>query len=199
MEIPKPVDINALSSLLAKSKKVMNVVESKSPIKHNNQHENKDTESSTELYNEKDEREPLYQNYEYNTTQKQQFIQSESTDYTEEQVMNSKLPQNIKEAMIKNRIPKVSVPPSRITAEDISRLTGVPIRKPKEQINENHSKQQNSDVITINRVDLQKMINESINVFFKERYNKMITEEAIKKTINLLIKEGKLTTKKKQL
>ena len=33
--------------------------------------------------------------------------------------------------------------------------------------------------------------------FFKQVYDKTLTEETIKKTINLLIKEGKITTKKK--
>jgi hypothetical protein len=34
--------------------------------------------------------------------------------------------------------------------------------------------------------------------FLKSSYEKKLTESAITKTINLLIKEGKITTKKKQ-
>ena len=39
-------------------------------------------------------------------------------------------PKLVKEAMLKNRIPRLSAPPSKFTAEDISRITGAPIKKP---------------------------------------------------------------------
>jgi hypothetical protein len=65
--------------------------------------------------------------------------------------------------------------------------------KPRQAINENV----NSDMITISTVDLQNMIDESINRFFKQVYDKTVTEETIKKTINTLIKEGKIQTKRK--
>lgn len=197
--MPKPVDINALSGLLAKSRKVMNVVESKNPVKQTNTHSDVQTSYTTEIYNENDEREPVYENYQYSNNEQLVSDPTEVRDYTEEQVMNSNLPQNIKEAMLKNRIPRLSAPPSKFTAEDISRITGAPIRQPKQVVNEAQNRVQNSDMITISRSELQNMINESINTFFKQTYDKTITEEAIKKTINLLIKEGKITTKKKQI
>jgi DNA-directed RNA polymerase subunit E'/Rpb7 len=43
---------------------------------------------------------------------------------------------------------------------------------------------------------LKAMVKEAVNEYFKESYEKRITEEAIKKTINVLIKEGKINTKK---
>lgn len=199
MEIPKPVDVSALSGLLAKSRKVMNVVESKNPIKQKETHGGYQSSYPTEIYDENDEREPVYENYQYSNNENLISDPTQVSDYTEEQVMNSNLPQNIKEAMLKNRIPKLSAPPSRFTAEDISRITGAPIKQPKQMVSESHNRQQGSDMITISRSELQNMINESINTFFKQTYDKTITEEAIKKTINLLIKEGKITTKKKQI
>jgi hypothetical protein len=57
----------------------------------------------------------------------------------------------------------------------------------------------NSDLITLSRTELQEMINESINNFFKQTYDKTLTEQTIKKTINMLIKEGKLAVKKKTI
>lgn len=199
MEIPKPVDINALSGLLAKSRQVMNVVESKNPIKQKNTNSDVQSSYGSEMYNENDEREPVYENYQYSNNEELVSDPTEVRDYTEEQVMNSNLPQNIKEAMLKNRIPRLSAPPSKFSAEDISRITGAPIKQPKQVVTENQNRVQNSDMITISRSELQNMINESINTFFKQTYDKTITEEAIKKTINLLIKEGKITTKKKQI
>lgn len=201
MDIPKPVDVNALGALLAKSRKVMNVVESKNPVKQKDTYSDSSQNSySSEMYNESDEREPMYENFEYTNNTQPVSDPTEVRDYTEEQVMNSNLPQNIKEAMLKNRIPRLSAPPSKFTAEDISRITGAPIKQPKQVVTESQSRpQQSSDMITISRSELQNMINESINTFFKQTYDKTITEEAIKKTINLLIKEGKITTKKKQI
>ena len=40
------------------------------------------------------------------------------------------------------------------------------------------------------------MIKEAVAEYFKESYERQITEQAIKKTINVLIKEGKINTKK---
>jgi hypothetical protein len=148
---------------------------------------------NTPVYSEADEREPIYENY-------QSAPQSAvaNSNYTPEQIMASNLPPAIKEAMLNKPIPRLSGPPSKVSAEAIAKLTGATIRKP----NEGNPRQvikegTNSDMITINRVDLQNMIDESINRFFKQVYDKTVTEETIKKTINTLIKEGKIQTKRK--
>lgn len=198
MDLPKPVDIGALSALLTKSKQVMNVVESRVPEKIPPKGKDFDPRDSYNqsmydepVYSEKDEREPIYES----TTNQQTTYNVQ--DYTPEQVMASNLPAIVKEAMLKNPIPRLSGPPSKVSAEAIAKLTGAKIKTPqqiqKQVINENT----NSDLITLSREQLQNMINESINTFFKQTYNKTLTDETIKKTINLLIKEGKITTKKK--
>jgi DNA-directed RNA polymerase subunit E'/Rpb7 len=51
--------------------------------------------------------------------------------------------------------------------------------------------------MTIDPNMLKSMIKEAVAEYFKESYEKKITEAAISKTINLLIKEGKIQTKKK--
>lgn len=200
---PKPVDISALERLgiLGKAKQVMKVVESKEPEKKTSRSKDFDPRESynqtmyddTPSYNEYGEKEPIYENYQPST---QGVIAN--NNYTEEQIMASKLPPAIKEAMIKKPIPRLSGPPSKVSVEAIAKLTGASIRKPNEMkprqvINENI----NSDMITISTVDLQNMIDESINRFFKQVYDKTVTEETIKKTINTLIKEGKIQTKRK--
>ena len=148
-------------------------------------------------YDERDEREPIYENYE---APQSGFDPTNVQDYTEEQVMSSNLPPNVKEAMLKNRIPRLSAPPSKFTAEDISRITGAPLKtptQPRPMVNENVQRPQGSDMITLSKSELKEMINEGISTFFKQVYDKTLTEETIKKTINLLIKEGKITPKKK--
>jgi hypothetical protein len=203
MDIPKPVDIGALSALLGKAKQVMNVVESRAPEKKQERGRDYDPRESynqsmfdnVPIYNESDEKEPIYENYQQSTPQG--VVQNH--DYTPEQIMASNLPPIVKEAMLKNPIPRLSGPPSKVSAEDIARITGAKIRTPqqKQQRQVISEGRMGDDMITISKSQLQDMINESINTFFKQTYNKTITEETIKKTINLLIKEGKIQTKRK--
>ena len=199
METPAPVNLAALSGILAKSRQVMAKVETEKPVKQSKGSVMSESYDSgyDSGYDERDEREPIYENYE---APQGTFDPTNVQDYTEEQVMNSNLPANVKEAMLKNRIPRLSAPPSKFTAEDISRITGAPIKKPTQarpMVNENIQRPQGSEMITISKTELKEMINEGINTFFKQVYDKTLTEETIKKTINLLIKEGKITTKKK--
>jgi hypothetical protein len=200
---PKPVDISMLERLgiLGKAKQVMNVVESKEPEKKVSKSKDFDPRDSynqsmfneSPIYNESDEKEPIYENYQPITSQGVQ----QNRDYTAEQVMASNLPPAVKEAMLKNPIPRLSGPPSKVSPEAIAKLTGV---SPKKMIQEKQmitESTNNSDMVTLSRQQLQELIDESINRFFKQVYNKTLTEETIKKTINTLIKEGKLQTKKK--
>jgi hypothetical protein len=205
MEIPKPVNLSALSGILAKSKQVMNKVETTKPVKQTGNMMVEDfggnNHSQSYGYSENDEKEMVFENYTPSPNLNQNV-----GDYTDEQVMNSNFPPAIKEAMIKHRIPKLTTPPSRFTAEDISKMTGAPIKQPQQQrINEtqkptiNGNNQPTNDMITISRGQLQEMIDEGISRFFKQVYDKTVTEETIRKTVNLLIKEGRLQPKKKQI
>ena len=204
METPQPVNLAALSGILAKSMKVMAKVETDKPVgqsKASVMTEGYDSGYDSG-YDERDEREPIYESYQQHPNPQQTFDPTNVQDYTEEQVMNSNLPANVKEAMIKNRIPRLTAPPSKFTAEDISRITGVPLKQPAQQqprqmVNENIQRPMSSDMITISKTELKEMINEGISTFFKQVYDKTLTEETIKKTINLLIKEGKISVKKK--
>lgn len=197
MEIPAPVNLSALQGILAKSKQVMNKVEGDKPVKQSKGRleESYQAEESY-IYDERDEREPMYEDYTPVSDPTQ------VSDYTEEQVRASNLPPAIKEAMLKNRIPRINGMASGVSAEDISRITGAPIRQQKPTITESQQKrpqQNNSDMVTLSRTELKEMINEGISTFFKQVYDKTLTEETIKKTINLLIKEGKIGVKKKQI
>jgi hypothetical protein len=206
MEIPIPpsVNLSPLEALLAKSRQIMNVVESTMPVKQVSnskviEDDEVDSYSSRSNsrpqiqenygYDERDEREMTYESY--NPTPS-----SEPRMYTAEQVMASNLPPAVKAAMINNPIPQFQVPPSKVTAEAISKITGAPIRsnEPRRPINENR---QGSDMITISKSELKDMINEGISTFFKQVYDKTLTEETIRKTINVLIKEGKINVKKR--
>ncbi len=189
METPQPVNVNnpALLALLRNAKKVMNKVENNNFSTGHVDARALTEEGVAELHNEGVRRPATNTN--------------ETTDYTEEQVRNSNLPPAIKEAMIKNKIPKVSMANSSFSLEDVSELIDKPMGPPKtpitrKAVNENILTN-NSDMITISKVELKSMINESLAQFFKTSYDKTLTEDAIKKTIQMLIKEGKISIKQK--
>jgi hypothetical protein len=195
METPAPVNVSLLKDILAKSKAIMAKTEEKStPKKASRQRVNEDYEEdyrSQPVYDERDEREP-----EYKTPTLRDYQSNVSTQpkmYTNEQVMASNFPPEVKAAMIKTPIPQLQGPPSKFTLEDMSDLVEKPAARPRASINESRS----NDMITISRTELKELINESISQFFTQAYNKNLTEAAIKKTISTLINEGKLTVKKK--
>jgi hypothetical protein len=54
----------------------------------------------------------------------------------------------------------------------------------------------NSDLITINKNELKDIIKDVLVEYLFNDYSKNLTESVIKKTINTLIKEGKISPKK---
>ena len=191
MNSPAPVNLAALKGILAKAKTVMNKVEETNPKGNSKQSVREsydDGYSNQPMYNESDEREPVYENFTPSTPS-----QMQPQMYTQEQVMASKLPQAIKEAMLKNPIPQLQGPPSKFSLEDLSDLVDKPQRRA-QPLRESNGQPQQSMSIDPNM--LKAMVKEAVAEYFKESYEKQITEQAIKKTINVLIKEGKINTKK---
>ncbi len=200
MDTPPPVNLNALKNILANAKAVMNKVEANNPIVNANVNtraamaESYNQNYNQPIYNEMDEREPEYTSYVPSAQPTQ------PRGYTTEQVMASNLPPAIKEAMIKNPIPQLSMADANSTFS-LEDVMGQPQQKqaPAQQrkpLNENRV-QKDSDMVTISRGELKELINETLINFLKNNYEKNLTETTIKRTINLLIKEGKLGNAKK--
>lgn len=184
MENPIPVDTNKLKSILANAKKVMHKVEENSPVKQTRrQTESYTPNVDTPIYDERDERDfDIPSNY----SPSNQPLKN----YTREQVMASNLPPAIKEAMINKPIPQLSHPPSKFSLEGLEDLID---EKPSKLIKE----QRNNGLISITENDLYKLVDERVNKILADMFVKTITEQTIKKTLNALISEGKLTVKKK--
>lgn len=215
MPILPPAPINdAMAALLARSRQVMSKLEDTAPVAKGRGQvaESYNNNYADPIYSESDEREPVYEQYQtqqqprYNQ-EHQQYEQPTQVlgpiDYDAEIVRNSKLPQNIKDLMIAHPIKQITSMAPQFTAEQISKITGQPIREnrpqqqPQQRINETAPRiSNNPDMITLSKSDLKEMINEGIATFFKQVYDKTLTEETIKKTINVLIKEGKINVKK---
>lgn len=183
METPPPVNLSALSALLAKSKSVMQKVEAVSPITLS---EATQKQTAAEAMADPESEAPLQPRA--------------AAGYTREQVMASKFSPAIKEAMLKS-IPVLEA--NKFTLDDLEDddVKMIPNKKKpitKQVVNENRVKL-DSDMITVSRGELKEMINESLVKFLTESYNKTLTEATIKKTIQTLINEGKLSVKKKSI
>ena len=190
-QTPPPVNISALKNILAKSKAVMNKIEQISPVTPSKSQSGNESHYINENYNEN-----------YNESDEKEFNYSqpipkdnELQNFSKEHIMASRLPQNIKEAMINKPIPKISMANSSFSLEDVQDV--IPKKK---SINETvRNPTRDSNLITISRSELKEMMNETLINFLKNNYEKTLTEAAITKTINLLIKEGKINVKKKTL
>ena len=167
---PAPVVMTpAMIALLAKSKQVMNKSLNDKPIV------NKNTQSVTEaiaydnspIYSESDEREPNYNN-EYEAAP---AAVAPLQNYSAEHIMASKLPANIKEAMIKKPIARVGTQGlSQDVIDAINPSAKKQVPQPRQIVNENRQipqPTQNSDLITISRSELKEIMNETLVNFLK--------------------------------
>lgn len=122
-----------------------------------------------------------------------------------DRIANSRLPENIKQAMRENPIPQLGGPNHTFTLDDVSDLVEKPMPAPTVRTNRQpvtESFQKNADdTFTVSEGVLlrivEDMVDKKISEFMTEQYNKQLTENAIKRTINTLIKEGKIKTTKK--
>lgn len=194
MTNPQPMDLGRLKSILSASKAVMNKVETNNFTTGHIDGRALNEDGVKQLQSEGVSR-PVTQN--------------NSLAYTDDMVKNSNLPSAIKQAMLEHPIPKVGGPNHTFTLDDVSDLVhekpmGVPKRPVTKQklVNENRNIE-NSDLITISKSQLDDLVgnivNEKLLEFFTKNYNKSLTEQTVKATINTLIKEGKLQPKKKTI
>jgi hypothetical protein len=122
----------------------------------------------------------------------------------ESTIMNSGLPQAVKDMYLKNP-PQVVNPMGSFSLEDMGDLVEKPLPmpsangqrrqvQPQQSLNENVMV--NNDKITVSEAILRGIIKDVLLEFLTTDYTKNLTEGVIKKTINTLIKEGKIKTKK---
>ena len=191
MEQPKPIDLNKLKGILSASKAIMNKVENNNYSVGHIDSRALNEDGVNQLYSEGVTR-PV--------------TSAPVEGYTEEQVKNSRLPDAIKKVMLESPIPKLSGPSHTFTLDDVADLQEKPMGYPKTpkatpKTVFNESIQSNSDRISVTREQLKEMVNEIVNERLVELFMKAsaqkITEDTVKKTLNGLIKEGKLTAKKK--
>jgi hypothetical protein len=192
--IPQPVDVARLASILGKAKNIMKAAES-----GNYQTGNIDASKLVQDTN----------NYVNESNVSQDMIQHSYGDatraigsYDEQTIMNSKLPESVKRAMLENPINLPNNPISHtFNLEDVSHLMEdkpmpPPTSRGRAVVNETYNNNSNNDMITISKSQLKDVVKDVLIEYLSNEYSKNLTENTIKKTINTLIKEGKINTKK---
>ena len=138
------------------------------------------------------------------------FIQTSNPEYSDEQVEMSNLPEPVKKIMLEKRIQQPNTILTKTDLYDESdekemNFDRIPTpkkllenKKPVQQTPQpQYQQKQNSDLITVSKQDLDQMINNKLIEHLVANYTNKITEDVIAKTMNKLIREGKIAIKKK--
>lgn len=174
MDVPKPVDLNRLKSILGGAKQVMDKVNGQSPERSNN--------TMVETYS--------------------QPVQT-PIDYSEDRINNTKMPDAIKKMMIENPPVAMDMNYS-FSASDVGELAEKPMNENYKRpvVNKQQVNNSNSDLITISVTQLNEMINKAVDArlldFMTQTFTKSLSEKVISKTVTTLINEGKINTVKKK-
>jgi len=178
---PRPVDVSKLRGILSGAKNIMNKVNSGDYTTGNIQLPEVNGHNLVESIDGNYAPEPTQNTYQQNRN-----------------VNTSKLPPAILEAMMKNPIPQPTINHT-FSLDDVSDLMEKPIPTAPTRMNESIRPPQSMG--NIDEATIQKMVNDAVKEelmkFMTETFTKRLTEETIKKTINTLIREGKITTKKR--
>lgn len=191
---PQPVDVARLASILGKAKSVMKATES-----GNYKTGNIDSSMLVQDTN----------NYVTEAYAPQAAIQQNSYadptrpigTYNEQAIMNSKMPESIKKLMKETPIALPNNPIGHtFNLDDVAHLMDKPApaaTRNRQVVSENHSNYSNNgDMITVSKTQLKDIVKDVLIEYLTNEYSKTLTENTIKKTINTLIKEGKISTKK---
>ena len=188
MEVPMPVDLNRLKGILGSAKAVMNKVET-----GNFETGHVDARALTEDGVKDLQAEGVRPQQSYSQNR-----------YDETTIRNSRLPDAIKKTMIEK--PLSPIPNYSFSLDDVSELVQEkPMGLPKTPVTRPQAirESSNSEMITLSKTELKEMVsamvNEKLLEFMTKTNNKAITEDSVKKTIALLIKEGRLAPRKKTL
>lgn len=199
MNNPIPADVSRLKNILGGAKALMNKVESGNYEKGN---VNLDTSVSGDQLIEHTN--GSYQQNSTNTNSVAPKIVNGQPQY--KNMESSKMPSFIKEAMLNNPIPQLNNPNHTFSLEDVSDLIDKPlptkVSNNKQSIRENiDTFKHTNDTFTVSETALRGIITDIVKDqllhFMSETFAKQLNEQAIKKTINILLKEGKISPKRK--
>jgi hypothetical protein len=192
--IPQPADLSKLKGILGKAKAVMNKV-------NEGNYESGNVDGTALVQNTDGYLDAQSTgNVDYGIPQQIGNPVRQPGQITEVAINNSRMPEIIKQAMRNNPIQQ-AVMNHTFNLDDVSDLIEKPMPAPQarrttqpSRVNESVIAQQN-DKLMVSESVLRDMIKDILIEYLVGDYQKQITEGTIKKTINTLIKEGKIRTK----
>jgi len=189
--IPQPADLSKLKGILGKAKAVMNTV-------NEGKYQPGNIDSSVLVQNTDNYLDASAIN-QIGQTIPQQMGNAvrQPGQITEAAISKSKMPEAIKKLMMEQPIQQ-PVMNHTFNLDDVSDLIEKPMpapsARPRPQMNESVMTQQN-DKFTVSESTLRSIIKDVLIEYLAGDYQKQLSEGVIKKTINTLIKEGKIRTK----
>ena len=192
-QIPQPADLSKLKGILGKAKAVMNTVNEGTyqpgSVDGSALVQNTDNYLDASAINQGGHAIP----------QQTGNAVRQPGQITEAAINNSKLPDAIKQAMRENPIQQPTMNHT-FNLDDVSDLIEKPMpaptARPRPQMNESVMVQQN-DKFTVSESTLRGIVKDVLIEYLAGDYQKQLTEGVIKKTINTLIKEGKIKPKQR--
>jgi len=197
MEMPQPIDVNRLKGILGGAKAIMNKVET-------GDYEVGQVDSRA--LNE----DGVQQMMAEGITRPQQSV---APQMTPDQPMyrnleSSKMPSFIKDAMVNTPIPQMGSPAGHtFNLEDVQEQTqqrapqfpSTPKTAPRQPIYEQQQPMgaNPNGTFTVSETALRAIVKDMLLEFMTTTFTKSLSEDVIKKTISTLIKEGKISVKKK--
>ena len=195
--IPQPADLSKLKGILGKAKAVMNTV-------NEGNYQPGSVDGSALVQNTEgylDAQSMNQSGMAHAIPQQTGNPVRQPGRITEDAINNSNMPEAIKKAMMENPIQQPTMNHT-FNLDDVSDLIDKPMPAPtskprasRSQINESVISQQN-DKFTVSESALRGIIKDVLIEYLAGDYQKQLSEGVIKKTINTLIKEGKIKTKR---
>jgi len=196
-DIPQPVDMSRLKGILGKAKNIMKTV-NEGAYQSGNVDSSKITQDTSNYVASPNGSAPVTQQPGQPQPQ-QQDPTRQSGQISEAALAKSGMPQAVKDLMRNNPIVQSNpMMPASFNLEDMGDLVTQPVpapaKQPQQRMNENMISQTN-DKFAVSEAALRGIIKDVLVEYLAADYSKNLTEGVIKKTINTLIKEGKIKTK----
>jgi len=199
MEMPQPIDVTRLQGILGGAKAIMNKVESGDYSSGNVDGRALTEEGVQEMMAE-------------GITRPQNAVapQMQASQPLYKNMTTSKMPTAIKEAMMQTPIPQGNGMNHTFNLEDVQpqaqqqeqpqaqKYPSNPVTNPQQPIYEQQGVGANSNgTFTVSESALRAIVNDMLLEFMTKTFAQSLSEDVIKKTIGTLIKEGKISVKKK--
>jgi len=204
MEMPQPIDVNRLKGILGGAKQIMNKVESGDYSTGN---------IDSRALSESGVQDMMAEGITRPQNAVAPQIQANQPMY--KNMDSSKMPAAIKEAMMATPIPQMANHNHTFSLEDVQEQpVGKPLVSAKQypstpQTNPQQQQQQQqyqqpmganaNGTFTVSESGLKAMMNDMLMEFMTKTFVNNLSEDVIKKTLNTLIKEGKIGVKKKKV